>query len=200
MTSATSATSATSVLSAGSAARFRGRDLVRRSAAVLAGALAATAVLTGSTGAAQAAPGWRSTEKSWTNPQAVRPQVVGIRWAEHAGFDRVVIDLRGRRPGYHTIFTDRLTYDPSGKPVPLTGRHKMYVVLRPAATYTSSGASVYNGPRLVRPDLPALRGIALTGSWEGDTSFGFTTRTRPYRVFSLTSPSRIVLDFRHPIG
>jgi hypothetical protein len=179
---------------------FSTGSLVRRSAATLAGLLAAAAAVTGAAGAAQAAPEWRTTETSWTNPQAVRPLVVGLRWAEHPDFDRVVVDVEGRRPGFSTIFTDKLSYDPSGKPVPLKGRYKTYLVLRPAATYTNSGTSVYEGARLARPGLPALRGLALTGSWEGDTSFGFTSRTRPYRVFSLTSPSRIVIDFRHPAG
>jgi hypothetical protein len=172
----------------------------------MAGLMAAatlTATPTGSSASAatQGAAGatdWRSTETVWTNPRVTRSQVVGLRWAEHRRFDRVVIDLHGRRPGYRTIFTEHLSYDPSGRPVPLKGRYKMYVVLRPAATYTSAGTSVYGGPRLVRPELPALRGLALTGSWEAVTSFGFTTRTRPYRIFSLTSPSRIVIDFRHP--
>lgn len=167
---------------------------------VLLAAACTSGLLAGTAATATAGADWRTTETSWTNPQATRPLVVDLRYARHEHFDRVVVDLRGRRPGYRTLFTDQLTYDPSGQPVPLDGRHKTYLTLNPAATYTQAGRDVYDGPGLVRPGLPALRGIALVGSWEGVTSFGFTTRTRPYRVFTLTDPSRVVIDFRHPVG
>jgi hypothetical protein len=173
------------------------KSRVRRSAA----ALVAVTVLLGTAAAPAAAlPDWRTGPTRWDNPREVRgmPKVVDLRWAAHDGFDRVVVVLRGARPDVRTLRPDELTYDPSGKPVPLKGRHRMYLVLRPAATYTAAGESVYTGRRLVRPRLDALRGIALTGSWEGDTSFGFTSRTAAYRVFTLTSPSRVVVDFRHP--
>lgn len=170
---------------------------MRLRAGLLAGLLAG---LVGTAEPAAAAVDWRTTETSWSNPRAHRPVVVGLRFARHEGFDRVVVDLRGHRPGYRTLFVDRLFYDPSAEPVPLKGRHQTYLVLRPAVTYSLDGADLYDGPALVRPGLPALRGIALTGSWEGDTSFGFTARTRPYRVFTLTDPTRVVVDFRHPAG
>jgi hypothetical protein len=124
------------------------------------------------------------------------PKVVNLRYARHASFDRVVIDLSGRRPAYAVRYVDRLTYDPSGKAVPLRGRHKMELTLHPAAGH-SGGTNLYRGPRLRQVDLPTLRGIALTGDWEGVVSFGFTTRTKPYRIFTMTDPSRVVLDWRH---
>jgi len=149
---------------------------------------------------AAALPDWRSGPIRWGNPGDVRgmPKVVDLRWAAHGGFDRVVVVLRGARPGLLTMRPEELTYDPSGKPVPLKGKHRMYLILRPAATYTNDGTNLYEGRRLVRPGFESLRGIALTSSFEGDTLFGFTSRTAAYRVFTLTSPSRVVVDFRHP--
>jgi len=171
--------------------------MLRRTITHLAAVAVAGALAIGLVPPAQAAPQWRRSETSWQNPRAARPEVVDLRYARHDGFDRVVIDIEGRRPGFRTIFPARLTYDGSGKRVPLQGRFKMYVVLRPAYTYTSSGHDLYQGPRLVRPGLPTLKGIALTGSFEGTTSFGFTSSKRPYRIFTLTRPSRVVVDFRH---
>ncbi|MGA9748218.1 MAG: hypothetical protein WBQ50_12250 [Nocardioides sp.] len=164
------------------------------------GVLLTAMVLVGTALPAQALPDFRDVPTRWENPRPATPtpRVVGLRWARHDHFDRVVVVLRGARPDYRTLFPDRLTYDPSGKPVPLRGRHRTYLVLRPAVTYGTAGESFYVGRRLVRPDLPALRGIALTGSWEGDTSFGFSSRTRHYRVLTLTRPSRVVIDFQHP--
>lgn len=173
--------------------------LRRTATAVTALVLAAVAVvLTG--GPAAALPDWRTGPTRWANPHDVpgTPRVVDLRWATHPGFDRVVVVLRGARPDLLTMRPEELIYDPSGKPVPLKGKHRMYLILRPAATYTNDGANLYEGRRLVRPGFPALRGIALTSSFEGDTLFGFTTRTAPYRVFTLTRPSRVVVDFRHP--
>jgi hypothetical protein len=170
---------------------------VRRAATAL---VAAAVLLLTAVAPAVALPDWRTGPTRWDNPRDLRgtPKVVDLRWAAHDGFDRVVVVLRGARPDVQTLRPDELTYDPSGKPVPLKGRHRMYLVLRPAATYTPAGEGVYEGRRLVRPRLDALRGIALTGSWEGDTSFGFTSRTAAYRMFTLTRPSRVVVDFRHP--
>jgi hypothetical protein len=159
-----------------------------------------TGLVAAGPGPAGAAADWRTGETSWRNPRAHAPKVVGLRFARHEGFDRVVVDISGHRPGYQTLFADKLSYDPSARPVPLKGKYKMYLVLRPAATYSADGTGLYDGPVLERPDFPSLKGIALTGSWEGDTSLGFTSRTRPYRVFTLTDPSRVVVDFRHPAG
>jgi hypothetical protein len=128
----------------------------------------------------------------------VAPKVVDLRYAQHPNFDRVVIDVAGQRPGYRTAFTRHLVYDPSGNPIPLKGRFKMYVVLKPAYTSSlGSGQNLYQGPKLVRPDFPSLRGIALAGSSEGVTTFAFTSRHKAYRIFTLINPSRVVIDWKH---
>lgn len=162
-------------------------------------ALALSAVaLTAAAAPAQALPDWRTTPTSWVNPRAHTPKVMNLRFSRHTAFDRVVIDVRGRRPGYRTSFTKTLRYDASGKPIPLQGRYKMYVVLRPAYTFDlSTGRNLYVGPRLRRPGFPSLRGIALAGSFEGVTTFGFTSRHQAYRIFTLTDPSRVVVDWKH---
>ena len=167
----------------------------RRLAALAVAAVALTAVLPA--GTAQALPDWRTTPVRHDATRAHRALVTDLRWSRHAGFDRVVVDIRGRRPAYRTTFPKHLVFDPSGKPVPLKGRYNTYLVLRPSATFTLGGKNVYVGPRLARPRLESLRGIALVGSFEGVTTFGFTSRHRAYRVFTLTDPSRVVVDFRH---
>lgn len=148
-------------------------------------------------GPAAAAPPWRTGPTTLASHATGQPKVVGLRWAEHERFDRVVIDLQGRRPGVRARYVERLRYDGSGRPVPLHGRHRLSVVLDPARAHDAAGRNVYTGPRLRQVDLPTLRGIAFTGDFEGVVSFGFTARTRPYRVFTLTDPSRIVVDWRH---
>lgn len=146
---------------------------------------------------ASALPAWRTTAIAWENPQARAPQVVDLRFARHARFDRVVIDVRGRLPGYRTGYTARHTYDGSGAPVRIRGG--LWVSLSPAYAHDSSGRSVYDGPRLARPGFPALKAIAFTGDYEGHVSFAFglDPRRTPYRIFRLHDPQRIVIDFKH---
>lgn len=155
-------------------------------------------VATTSPAATAALPDWGTAPSSYTNPQARMPRVVDLRWARHTHFDRVVIDINGRRPGYRARYVRKLVYDGSGRPVPLQGRKKFSLVLNPASAHNNRGESVYEGPRLRQVHLPTLRGIAFTGDFEGYVSFGFTTdRKAPYRIFTLTNPSRVVLDFKH---
>jgi len=155
------------------------------------------ALLLGPTAVAESLPTWRTGASAHEATRAHRALVTDVRWARHAHFDRVVVDIHGRRPAWRVTPTGTLTYDPSGKPVPLSGRYAYYLTLSPSATYRVDGTNVYGGPQLARPRFESLRGLALVGSFEGVTSVGFTTRHPAYRVFTLTDPSRVVIDFRH---
>lgn len=74
----------------------------------------------------------------------------------------------------------------------------MLLRLVPAYAHTDAGQELYQGARKVRVDLPTLRGIAFLGDYEGPVSFGFgTDRRAPYRIFTLSDPSRLVDDWRH---
>ena len=172
--------------------RTRGRRTRALSAA--AGALALALVATASP--AGALPEWRTTATGQRSAHQVL--VLDLRHAQHARFDRVVIDLRGVRPGYRIGYTDRLTYDGSGLPVRLAGRTKMALALNPAYAHDDGGNTVYEGPRRIRVGYPTLKAIAFTGDYEGYVSFGFgTSRRAPYRVFVLDSPKRLVIDWKH---
>lgn len=146
---------------------------------------------------ASALPAYRTTGTSWTNPHALAPKVVNLRYARHATFDRVVIDVRGRIPGYRTGYTAVHRYDGSGARVPIRGG--LWITLTPAYAHDNSGANLYCGPRLVRPGFPALKAVAFTGDYEAHVSFAFglDPRVTPYRIFRLHNPQRIVVDFKH---
>jgi hypothetical protein len=164
---------------------------IRLVAAISALGLVATA------GPAAALPGWRTTPTVHRHNAA--SHVLDLRYAEHPGFDRVVIDVRRHLSGYRISYTKRLTYDASGQKVPLKGRKKLLLTLRPAYAHNAKGDNIYRGPTLVQVQLPTLRGVAFIGDFEGVVSFGFTTRRKaPYRIFTLTNPRRIVIDWKHP--
>jgi hypothetical protein len=142
-------------------------------------------------------PPWLSAGTTWHNPKAKAPKIVNVRYAQHATFDRVVIDVKGLIPGGHTKYRRVFHYDGSGKRIPIRGG--LEVVLRPAYTVNAAGDEVYTGPRLVRPGFPALKAIALAGSFEGQVNlaFGLSPRRTPYRIFLLHGPQRLVVDFKH---
>jgi hypothetical protein len=175
---------------------------LRRILAVLATSLlvsvtAGTAVPAGS---ATAAPAWQTSATSWTNPYGGLPRITGLRYATHPGFDRVVIDVRGKLPSYSTYFTRTFHYDGSGAVVPIRGG--LGIRFNPAYAHRSDGTSSYTGPRIARPGFPTLKAIAFTGDFEGYVNFAFGlscdgSNRAPYRVLRLHEPQRIVIDFKH---
>lgn len=142
-------------------------------------------------------PSWETTPTTWTNPAARHPLVVDLHYAQHARFDRVVIRIRGRIPGYLATYHRHFAYDASGLPVPIRGG--LELVLRPAYAHDEAGADVYRGPTLARPGFPTLKAVAMTGDFEGQVTFAFGLRPEraPYRIFRLHHPQRLVVDFRH---
>lgn len=126
--------------------------------------------------------------------------VVNARWDGHPSFDRLVIDVRGKMPPVTVHQVRSLHYDGSGKRVPLAGRFFLEIKLSPAAAHDDAGRSVYHGPRLVKINLPALKGVALTGDFEGVVTIGAAFDHKPaYKTFRLHSPERFVVDIAHPM-
>ncbi|MFE9635385.1 hypothetical protein [Streptomyces sp. NPDC006463] len=133
-----------------------------------------------------------------TRTQNQTPLVVNARWGGHPTYDRIVIDLQGFVPGVSVTPVPHLVYDGSGKPVPLAGKHFLEIRLNPAAAHDDAGHSTYQGPRLQKINLSKLKGLALTGDFEGYVTFGAAFDTVPYyRTFSLHSPERFVVDIAH---
>ncbi|MFF1508572.1 hypothetical protein [Streptomyces sp. NPDC058326] len=127
--------------------------------------------------------------------------VVNARWGGHANFDRLVIDVRGAMPPVTVRQVAALHHDGSGQRVPLAGKHFLEIRLSPAAAHDDAGRSVYQGPRLLKIHLPALKGVALTGDFEGVVTIGAAFDTKPaYKTFRLHSPERFVVDIAHPVG
>ncbi len=158
----------------------------------------ATALLVSITAAPQGASAsvWRTTGTSWTNPAGGAPKITNIRYATHPRFDRVVIDVSGRLPGYRTGYTRTHTYDGSGEAVPIRGG--LWISFSPAYAHRADGTSTYVGPRIARPRFRTLKALAFTGDFEGHVSFAFGLADHaPYRITRLHDPQRIVIDFRH---
>lgn len=117
-------------------------------------------------------------------------QLSAERAAHHAGYDRVVFEFKGGLPTRHNVeYVTSVTADPSGKSVPVRGRYFLELHMFRA---TAVGSSV---PGTLTIGLPNLVQVVHIGDFEGVLSYalGFNQRV-PVTVFTLTSPSRVVLD------
>ena len=171
---------------------------MKRLTGLVAALLTVLSVTVLSSGPATALPPWQDTATSWTNPRAHDPRVVGLRYATHPNFDRVVIDIRGAIPGGRANYAKRFFYDGSGERVPIGGASGLRLALSPARAHSLSGDNIYTGPQIARPHFDTLKALAFTGDFEGQVSFGFALNHRAdYRIFFLHDPQRLVIDFRH---
>ncbi|MBT2403975.1 MULTISPECIES: hypothetical protein [unclassified Streptomyces] len=161
----------------------------------------ATALATGvllSAGIALAAPASTAAATGARARTTQTPLVVNARWGGHCTYDRIVIDLRGHVPSVTVTPVPRLFYDGSGKPVPLAGKFFLEIRLHPAAAHDDAGKNVYRGPKLIKIYLPQLKGLALTGDFEGYVTFGAAFNTKPvFSTHKLHHPERFVLDVAH---
>jgi len=135
--------------------------------------------------------GWGSLPEA--NARMVQSPAVAVRTGRHACFDRLVVDLQGKAPGYDVRYVGTVTRDGSGFPVPLRGGAKLQIVVR-APSYKAIQAPSVQG-------YDTFRQVAYAGSFEGQTTLGLGVRARlPFRVTTVAGPgsnSRLVVDVAH---
>ncbi|MGP3982067.1 AMIN-like domain-containing (lipo)protein [Streptomyces sp. KR80] len=162
---------------------------------IAAGAAAGAFLIAGTVASAPATASVPSHATASPPPIAL---VVNARTGVHPTFDRIVIDVKGKLPPTTVRRVKELRYDGSGAKVPLRGKYFLEIKLSPAAAHNEAGQSVYKGPRLVKLNMPEVKGLALTGDFEGVVTFGVAFKERPcYKTFTLHRPERFVLDIRH---
>jgi len=177
--------------------------------AIPAAAIAAPAVAgsssaprTVSTASASCPTGWGSLPEA--NSRMTQAPVTNVRTGRHACFDRLVVDLRGRAPGYDVRYVSNVYTDGAGFLVPLRGGAKLQIIVR-APAYDAAGQPTYKpaNPRELTnvAGYSTFRQVAYAGSFEGQTTIGLGVRARlPFRVFTLAGPgsnSRLVIDVAH---
>jgi hypothetical protein len=181
------------------------KNLRKKSSAALAALVLAAGlgvVAPGSASAAYCGITWGSLAKS--APVQTTGPITNVRAGQHPCFDRLVIDLRGERAGYHVRYVPAATQPGSGHAVPLRGGADLQIDVKSPA-YDASGRATYSpgnrGEIVNTTGYTTFRQAALLGSFEGQTTFGLGVRARlPYRVFALDTPgagSRLVIDVAH---
>lgn len=126
--------------------------------------------------------------------------VVDVRAAGHEGFDRVVVELAGTgAPGWVVRPLDAPLAEGSGEERDVSGETFLGLVVRGVGLPQDTGVPEYGGPREVVPSdtgvvVEVEAGGVLEGAWDGVVGL---TAQRPFRVFALEDPPRVVLDVAH---
>lgn len=120
----------------------------------------------------------------------------------HEGYDRVVFQFRGDGlPGYRVEYVQPpFQEDGSGNPVTVAGNAFVLVRMEPASGFdlnTGEGEVVYKGPKRV-PGASVVQEVVRTGDFEAVLSWVIGLQDKvDFRVLTLSSPSRLVIDFRN---
>jgi hypothetical protein len=145
-------------------------------------------------------PGTWSTDARVVDRSPVpAPEVTGIRVGHHRRFDRIVVDLDGAAPGFRVRYVRALHADPSAHLVNLLGPASLRIVLDPANAHDpETGDGTLTTPRRTAWRFDQVRETAVIGDFEAFVTIGAgLARRAPFRVMTLTNPTRIVVDVRH---
>jgi hypothetical protein len=119
--------------------------------------------------------------------------ITAVRVGHHLGYDRFVVEFTGSVvPGYRAIPKSSATFysDPLGQPVTLEGAAGIKLVM-----HSTSLHGTYGGPTDFDPEFPQLAEARSIGDFEGFVTWGLSLeRQSCKRIFTLSSPSRLVVD------
>jgi len=126
--------------------------------------------------------------------------VTDIRIGHHDGYDRVVLELGGTgTPGWRVEYVDQPVDDGSGNVTTVDGDAYLQVMISGSGYPMDTGVEEYTEPNPVRAgDDGEVEEVLLRGVFEGYTQafVGVDDERRPFRVFSLEDPTRVVVDVR----
>jgi hypothetical protein len=133
--------------------------------------------------------------------QAVRgiATLRAVRTAAHPEFDRIVFEFAGSElPSHRLEYVDRpVRQCGSGDVVPLAGDAWLSIQFEPAQAHTEQGAATVT-ERSRSPRLPNLHELKLICDFEAVVEWvAAVASPEPYRLTTLTSPTRLVVDIRH---
>ena len=122
--------------------------------------------------------------------------VTAVRAAHHDGYDRVVFELSGTgTPGWSVEYVDTPASQGSGDVVDVPGTAYLQVTLQGTSYPHDSGATEQPRGAVDAGDSTAVAGVFYDATFEGTSVAWVGTSDRaPFRVYSLTGPSRVVVE------
>lgn len=157
-----------------------------------------TTVATATTALPDAGLGQRSAPPDGTGTALL----TAVRVGRNEGFERIVFEFEGTSvPGYRVGWVDGpVTADGSGEPVEVDGDALLEIVLQPASGVDMSSPELrvtYDGPDRIDTSgtTEVLTDLVRTGDFEAVLTWvAGATEQAPFRVLTLTSPTRIAID------
>lgn len=142
-----------------------------------------------------------TTSPDWPGIEGGQLLAPTVRAGVNDGFDRIVVDLTGTgTPSWHAAYPETALRDGSGLPVQIAGDSTLEIVIAGMA-YPEPGDPVYDGGDfgLDTHTLDGVYEVIRTTPWEGQVQLfiGLEGEPRPYRVFLLQDPMRLVVDVQH---
>ncbi|WP_420111388.1 AMIN-like domain-containing (lipo)protein [Pseudactinotalea sp.] len=140
-------------------------------------------------------PAWPETTDDQAN-EAFESELVltDVRVAEHADFDRLVLEFEGDgEPGWRVGYVEEAVREGSGESITLDGD----AILQVSATHimATDMSAYYDGPQQFDPDTEVIDDVFVDGSFEGySTVYLGLDDVEIFRVFTLSEPSRLVVD------
>ena len=138
---------------------------------------------------------FRTAPLERSRPSRTAPELVSVRTARRAGYDRVLFTFRGAMPGYQVQYMP-LVEDEAGRRIGLRGPAALAVAFEPARGRHPDGATTFEAGTLTTP-YPSLRQVRFAGDFEGRVWFGVGVAARGgFRVTELRGPARVAVDVR----
>lgn len=128
-----------------------------------------------------------------------RAQITDVRVGTHDDYDRVTFEFAAGIP--QTVVKGVLGpfyADPSGLPLDVAGTAFLEVSMNGGTKVTPAGGVTYAGPTDFEPGFDQLIQLVQGGDFEAlSTWYLGLDGGGCYRVFTLASPSRLVIDIEH---
>jgi hypothetical protein len=126
-----------------------------------------------------------------------RAHIADVRTGRHPGYDRAVFEFERGIPALDVkVGQPPLTYDPSGLPMDVAGEDFLILILRGGTGITPNGRQTYDGLTEFTPGGDVLVEFEQAGDFEAQSEWvAGLTGPACIRVFTLTGPDRLVIDF-----
>lgn len=127
--------------------------------------------------------------------------VVDLRTGLHEGYDRVVVEMSGDgTPGWLATWVEQASTLGKGDPITISGEHLLQVV--GSGTSMPAGQEdldrLYDGAARLTVGGPGIAEVWFDHTFESEFQVVVGAHALDYRIFTLSSPTRLVIDVPHP--
>lgn len=124
--------------------------------------------------------------------------LTSVRTGAQDGFDRVVLEFSGPgAPGWEAQYTDAASRQGQGDPIDPGGNAILDIRVNGSAIPEPGAATVPAG-QISPAGTSVIKGVFNDGTFEGVTHVVLgVDGKKPFRVFSLANPPRVVIDVQH---